>query len=491
MIKRSILTIYIILAVFLVGSQATQKSAKAKPLTVEEKVTKLFEKWNNPDSPGAAVAVIKDGMVVYRNGFGSAHMEYNVPITPSTIFHVASVSKQFPAFAITMLEEQGKLSVDDDIRKYLPWMPDFGHKVTIRHLLNHTSGIRDQWELLIFSGWRMEDVMTQKDILYLLKRQRDLNFKPGDQYMYCNSGFTLLTEIVSKVSGEPFVDWVDKNIFKPLGMNSTHFHLDHQRIVKNRAYSYRQDKKRGLVKSVLSYANVGATSLFTTVEDMANWMRNYSEKRVGNDRVISRMFKSGTLNNGKITGYARGLGVGQYKGLIQIGHGGADAGFRTVMQYFPKEKFGVVVLSNLAQFSPGQLAAQIADIYLADKIKKPEGQSRQSQRKTIKLSNKKLRAFAGPFWLASSRLLRHLKADGKKLFYVRSSENKSELVPYSQTAFFMKDAPHVTVEFSQLTDGTWNKAKVTVGTDIIGANRVETFKPTNEDLKEFSGLYES
>lgn len=489
--KSIVLTVCMILSSLLIGLRAAEKTLPEKQLTVEEQVGKLFEKWDNPASPGAAVAVVRDGMVVYRNGFGSAQMEYNIPITPSTIFHVASVSKQFTAFAISLLEEQGKLSADDDIRKYLPWMADFGDKVTIRHLLNHTSGIRDQWELLIFSGWRMEDVITQKDILYLLKRQKELNFKPGEQYMYCNSGFTLLTEIVAKVTGRPFVEWMDANVFKPLGMHSTHFHLDHQQIVKNRAYSYSQDRKRGLVKSLLSYANVGATSLFTTVEDMANWMRNYSEKRVGNDRVMARMFETGVLNNGKKINYARGLGVGEDRGLKFISHGGADAGFRSNMRYFPDEKFGVVVLSNLAQFNPGQLTRQIIDIYLKDRFKTTADSDSEVKRKAIRLSRKKLEGFVGTYWLSRSRLLRTMKLEGKKLYYVRSPENKSELVPYARNALFMKEFPQVTVEFFKTKTGQYERIKVTVGTEIINGNRVELFKPTPEELKAYTGQYES
>ncbi|NIO80107.1 MAG: serine hydrolase, partial [Candidatus Aminicenantes bacterium] len=192
----------------------TTTTSKEK-LSFEEKVDKLFEKWNTIDSPGAAAAIIKDGMVIYRKGFGSAQLEYNIPITPSTVFHVASVSKQFTAMAISMLEAEGKLSINDDIRKHLPEVPDFGKTITIRHLLHHTSGIRDQWELLIMAGWRMDDVLTQNHIMELVKRQKELNFSPGERYMYCNTGYTLLAEIVSRASGKPFTQWTQENIFKP------------------------------------------------------------------------------------------------------------------------------------------------------------------------------------------------------------------------------------------------------------------------------------
>ncbi len=489
--KQIIAAIFILMTCFMVSLVADEKVVADKNLTPEEQVDLLFKKWDNPGSPGAAVAIIRDGMVIYRKGFGSAQLEYNIPITPSTIFHVASVSKQFPAFAITMLEEQGKLSADDDIRDYLPWMPDFGKTVTIRHLLNHTSGIRDQWELLILSGWRMEDVITQKDILYLLKRQRELNFDPGEEYLYSNSGFTLLSEIVAKVSGKPFVEWVDENIFKPLGMDSSHFHIDHQQIVKNRAYSYQEDPKRGLVRSILNYANVGATSLFTTVEDMANWMRNYSEKRVGNDQMIARMFEQGLLNNGEKINYGRGLGVGIYKGLKYIGHGGADAGFRSSMDYFPEEKFGVVVLSNLASFNPSQLSRQIVDIYLADRFKIQPEERKPVVRKAIRLSKKQLQQFEGNYWLSRSKLLRQIKQEGKTLFYVRSEENRSELIPFGKSAFYMKEFPDVTVEFLERENGKSGSIRVTVGKELLDGTRMEPFNPSPTELNAYSGGYRS
>ena len=318
------------------------------------------------------MAIIKDGMVVYRKGFGSAQLEYDIPITPSTVFHVASVSKQFTAMAITMLEAAGKLSADDDIRKYLPEMADFGKTITIRNLLHHTSGLRDQWELLILSGWRMDDVITQADIMDRLKRQRELNFAPGERYLYCNSGFTLLAEIVARVSGQPFTQWTQENIFKPLGMTSTHFHLDYQEIVKNRAYSYQGDPEKGFAQSVLNYANVGATSLFTTVEDMANWVRNFEDKRVGGAAVMDRMLTKGVLTNGSEIPYGRGIVIDEYKGLKFIGHDGGDAGFRSNVMFFPGERFGVAIFSNLASFNPGAVSRQIADIYLASRLKPQE-----------------------------------------------------------------------------------------------------------------------
>jgi CubicO group peptidase (beta-lactamase class C family) len=333
-----------------------------------ELVDKIFMKEIKADSPGAAVAIVKDHSIIYKNGYGLACMDYDIPITPSTIFHVASVSKQFTAFSVAMIADQGEISLNDDIRKYLHEVPDFGKTITIRHLIHHTSGLRDQWELLMLAGWLIDDVITQEHILKLVSNQRELNFTPGDKYLYCNTGYTLLAEIVSRVSGKSFVDYTSENIFKPLCMNNTHFHDDYEMIVKNMAYSYYYDNNGILKKSILTFANVGATSLFTTVEDLAKWMDNYDKKSVGGESVINQMMQKGKLNNGEEINYAFALKIAEYRGLKTFGHDGMDAGYRTCFVCFPEQKFGIIILCNLGSLSPYNLAMQIADIYLADQL---------------------------------------------------------------------------------------------------------------------------
>ncbi|MGK0448825.1 MAG: CubicO group peptidase (beta-lactamase class C family), partial [Polaribacter sp.] len=244
-----------------------------------KQVDELFTVWDTDNTPGAAVAIVKNGVIIYKKGYGSANLEYDIPITPSTIFHIASVSKQFTVFSILLLEKQGKLSLDDDIRKYIPEVPDFGKTITLRHLASHTSGLRDQWNLMGMAGWRPDDVITKEHILKLVTNQKELNFEPGEEYTYCNTGFTLLAEVVARVSGESFAEYTEANIFQPLQMNNTLFYDDHEKIVKNRAYSYYSDDT-GFKKSVLSYANVGATSLFTTVEDLSLWAMNFNSQKI-------------------------------------------------------------------------------------------------------------------------------------------------------------------------------------------------------------------
>jgi CubicO group peptidase (beta-lactamase class C family) len=365
------------------------------------RVDRLFAQWNKPGSPGAAVAVVRNGEIVFKYGYGLANLEYDIPITPATVFHVASVSKQFTAMSILLLEQQGKLSIDDDIHKYLPEMADFGATITLRNLLNHTSGLRDQWDLVRMAGWRMDDVITQRQLLSMLFHQKELNFAPGAEHLYCNSGFTLLAEIVHRVSGRTFPQFTRDAIFQPLAMNSTHFHDDHEMLVKNRAYSYQPDGERFKL-AALNYANVGATSLFTTVEDLAKWAHNFELPRVGDAALIARMETPGVLNNGKKLDYACGIVVSEFRGLRVVQHSGGDAGYRSQITMFPDQKFSVVVLSNLATAVPGRLAMQVAGIYLADRFPKPEDKRPDGPvapgRKFEKLSPERLQEFAGDYY---------------------------------------------------------------------------------------------
>ena len=300
-----------------------------------------------------------------------SNLEYNVAITPSSIFHIASESKQYVAFCMLLLEQQGKLSIDDDIRKYLDYVPDLGKKITIRHLIHHTSGLRDQWQLLANAGWQLDDVITQEHIIKLVSKQKGLNFDPGEEQLYCNTGYTLMAEIVKKASGLSLREYTDKYIFKPLEMTNTHFHDNYREIVPNRTYSYSPKGNSEYQHSVLSYSTVGATSLFTTVEDEAKWLMNYEHGKVGGKDLLEKMYSQGLLNSGKKLTYAYAINIGDYKGWKEIGHGGGDAGFRTYATRFPEQELGIIVFSNLASFNSYAMTMQVADLLLPRKEIKP------------------------------------------------------------------------------------------------------------------------
>lgn len=370
---------------------------------IDQLVNAILHLSDGKVAPGVSIGVMKDGKMVYSRGFGYADMESEEKVTPKTMFHVASVSKQFTAFSIALLIDQGKISLTDDIRKYLPEIHDFGKTITIDHLIHHASGLRDQWNLLAMAGWRLDDVITKNQILRLISKQRELNFNPGDESVYCNTGYTLLAEIVSRVGGKSFADWTQENIFKPLEMNNTLFYDDHEKMVMGRAYSY-QPATIGYKKSVLSYANAGATSLFTTPEDLSLWALNFEKMKVGNPRIMAMMDQRFILTKGDTISYAFAQDIGKYKGLNTRAHSGGDAGFRSFLLRFPDQHFSVSVFSNLASFDPGSLSFTIADLYLKDQLKeekpKPNPAPPAPEEKKIPFdaSKVKLSEFVGTFY---------------------------------------------------------------------------------------------
>jgi CubicO group peptidase (beta-lactamase class C family) len=406
---------------------------------LEVKIDSIFENFNDINKPGATVAVVKNNKIVFKKGFGSANLEYGIPNSPSTIFHIASVSKQFTVFSILLLEKDGKLSFDDDIRKYIPEVPDFGKTITLRHLASHTSGMRDQWTLLAMAGWRLDDVITKEHILKLVSQQKELNFNPGESYMYCNTGFTLLAEVVARISGKTFAEFTEDRIFKPLNMINTLFYDDHEKIVKNRAYSYQSVSDDKYKKSVLNFANVGATSLFTTVEDLALWSMNFSSYIVGNKNIVDKMNTLAVLNNGETFGGAYGQFINTYKGLNQIQHGGADAGYRSYLGRFPDQNFAVMVFSNLAQSNPGNLALQVADLYLKDSLEKESNTTIASKVDVeyVKIPSEQLENLSGHFWNEDQKYASKIYVKNDTLRYFIGEGNEHSLVPITPKEFKM------------------------------------------------------
>jgi len=473
-------------------SLAQVKPAETSPApaeSLESKVDKIFAEWDKWDTPGASLTVLKAGQIIYKRGYGCAQLEYNIPIMPSTIFHVASVSKQFTAFAAALLASRGKLSLDDDIRKYLPEVPDFGKTITLKHLIFHTSGLRDQWEALSIAGWRLDDVITKEHILKMVRNQKELNFAPGEEHLYCNTGYTLLAEIVARVSGQSFPDWTAENIFKPLGMSNTHFHDDHEMIVKNMAYSYSPRKAGGFAKSVLSYANVGATSLFTTVEDLCRWIQNFEDARVGGPDVIRQMQEPGILNNGKKLEYAFGLAVGEYRGLRTVGHSGGDAGYRSHVVWFPEQDFGVAVLSNLGSMATGELALKVAEAYLADKMVPEKPKPGVSDLKPVKVSPTILDTYIGKYELEIGFLL-VITREGDKLWGETPGNEKVGLIPESETRFLIKEFEGA-LTFERDKEGKVTGFLFQSGEQKIPAKKLAPPILTAEALAEFSGDYRS
>jgi len=397
------------------------------------RVDKVFAAWDKPDSPGLAIAVVRDGKIVHSRGYGLANLEYGVRNTPATIFHAASVSKQFTAFAIHLLAHDGKLSLDDEARKHLPELRVQGPPITIRHLLHHTSGLRDQWNLLQLAGLRMDDGITEGDILGLLWQQRQLNFAPGEDELYSNSGYTLLAQIVKRVSGQPLAAFAQERIFGPLGMKSTHFHENYGALVKGRAYSYVRVRD-GWRYTALSFSNVGATSLFTTVEDLARWDANFDDARVGGPAVAAAMLVSGRLNSGREINYASGLGMRSYRGLPAVEHGGIDAGYRAHILRLPKQRLSVLMLGNAADLATGELARRVADVYLEGTAGLEAPRAFPAE---MEIEARELTPYLGDFQLRPGVVL-NFSLEGKRLMVEATGQPKFPMFAAADNRFFAK-----------------------------------------------------
>lgn len=339
-------------------------------------------------------------------------------------------------------------------------------------------------------GWRLDDVITKEHIMKMVRHQKELNFDPGQENLYSNTGYTLLAVIVERVSGQSFREYTEANIFKPLGMANTHFHDDHERIVKNRAYSYTSAGPAGGFKlAALNYANVGATSLFTTAEDLTRWVINFEDKKIGGAAVIDQMQQVGVLNNGRQLGYAFGLGIGPYRGLKTVGHAGGDAAYRSFVFWFPEQRFGVVALSNFSSLNPQQMAMRIADIYLADKLGPAQPGPTPAERTAVKVDPAIFEDYVGRY-LAEGLGIITISREGDRLMGQPAREPKAELIPQSETKFYVRaNNSEITFERDEKGKVVRFSMKTTSQTQV--ARRLDSPPATAEQLAQFAGDYYS
>ncbi len=326
-------------------------------------VLACLQSFDHADRPGLSVAIAGGGSELLRWVGGLADLDHGLPVTVDTPFHVASVSKQFTAFSIALLERDGRLDLSDDVRTHLPYVPDLGAPITLGHLIRHTSGLRDQWSLLELAGVDLESHITQRQILNLVMRQQGLNFAPGSQFSYCNTGYTLLAEVVRSVSGQTLRTFAQERIFKPLGMSNTFIYDDASQIIPGRALSYERRNDGGWRYVRLNYETWGATSLHSTASDLTLWGANFSKPKVGDSALIERISSPGRLEDGTPIPYGFGLQIGKRAGHPCVFHGGSDAGFRAAITHFRDDDLTIAVLAN-TPLEVAHITNQIADIVL-------------------------------------------------------------------------------------------------------------------------------
>ena len=434
-------------------------------------VDKVFAEWNRPDSPGCALALFQDGKIIYELGYGMADLEHNVPITPETVFYVRSLSKQFTAMAAALAIQQGRLSHDDDIRKYLPELPSYGPVVTVRHLIHHTSGLRDVNTLLTMAGRRGDEAFNNLEVLRLVARQKALNFNPGEQYLYSNSGYAFLALAVERATGTPFGKYAEANIFKPLGMTVTHFHDDLSRIVKHRAYAYER-RPSGEIRLDTPYnERSGAGGVMTNVRELLKWDENFFDGHVGGKSLIEQLQVPGRLNSGQALNYAWGLQVTTYRGLRLVEHGGSLGGYRAHLMRFPERHFSIACLCNLGSINPGALSRQVADIYLADHFTEPKpttaaiggSNAQRPPRETPlpPLSVKQLADYAGTYYSDELEATFVVLVQGGRLAVRRGLQREATpLEPDSTDQFRLAG---MTVRFNRDANGRINGMSVQAG----------------------------
>jgi CubicO group peptidase (beta-lactamase class C family) len=367
-------------------------------------VDEVFADFAKPDSPGCSLAVARDGRLLYAKSYGMANLELDVPLSPSSVFDIGSTSKQFTAASILLLEKQGKLAVNDDIHKYIPELPDYGKKITILNLLNHTSGLRDYLVLFELAGENVDSVTTDDEALALIARQKALNFDPGSEWLYSNTGYFLLSVIVKRTSGKSLRDFAAENIFQPLDMTHTQYRDTHTSLILNRALAYDPiEKGPGYTLDVSYFEQTGDGAVHTTAGDLLKWDENFYSGKVGGADFLAEMQQTGTLSSGKHFGYAKGLSISTYRGLRTVRHGGSWGGYRAELLRFPDQHFSVVCLCNRSDGNPSRHANQVADIYLRSVMKEKapkkddDDDEDRKRRPEISVSSAELASFAGDY----------------------------------------------------------------------------------------------
>jgi CubicO group peptidase (beta-lactamase class C family) len=394
-------------------------------------VDELFRHWDHTNTPGMTVAILRDGKPVYIRGYGMANVELSVPNRPGIAYPLASNSKQFTAFAIHLLAGEGKLSLTDDVRKYLPELPDFGAPITLEMLLHHTSGLRETTSLLDLQGYGPEDAVSRQQALDLLWHQKELNFRPGSEYLYSNSNYLLLGLIVERVSGMSLGEFWRQRIFQPLGMAATYASAEPIPIIPHRASGYGRGEDGRYTPRQTPDVMLGPSGISSTVGDLTKWLANFDNPiTVGNPAVITAMLKMGTLSDGTPITYASGLHREHYRGLPFIEHSGANWGYKTGILRFPTRHLTIIILANADGSDPPSLAFSIADIYL-------EGEFPSSPPKPamIAMPVHLIDQYTGVYAVATGTTLR---APGRRYVFRRQDfiGPAAQLAAFSATDFF-------------------------------------------------------
>lgn len=478
---------------FFLLTSASQAKAQSVIDSVSNQMDIIFKKYTMASGPGAAVAVLRDGKIVFKKSYGFANLEYGQPINSSSVFDLCSVTKQFTGLAISTLIQEGKITLHDDIRKYLPQVPDFKKVITVDNLVHHTSGLRDYPEALMLAGWRYTELCTLDDVMTFVSHQKELDFEPGSKESYCNTDYVLLAAIAEKVTGKSFPEWMKENVFSPLQMNNSFILSDSRTIIPNLATSYsHSNQEYQKYNDILS--SYGSSCMYATIDDLTKWVFHFQEMLEAKDPVYIRMLQGSMLNNGEKVAYGFGLEQDTYQGLKTIWHTGAWCGYRTIIINYPEQHFAIITLSNADDNDIGGLyVREIAAVFLKDVLKTNEQEvERVKTLPTIKLDNAVLQKYTGrfkmdvnngptlSFTIENGQLVGHngnvsfgLEARTESCFYDPS--DRATITFDNSDTYVFRDAG-ITIRANRTTDEPVKKIK---------------FNPTVAQLKAYTGTYYS
>lgn len=452
-----------LLALSFITSVAHAQDAPA----FSNEIDTIMQAYDRENTPGVVVAVIDAGKVVFAKGYGMANLEHGLPMTRSTVSDLGSVSKQFTAFAIAVLAQQGKLSLDDDIRTHLPEIPDLGATVRVRHLIHHMSGLREIYSSLQIAGWQSGDRIAQEDALRLMARQRELNFAPGSEYLYCNTAYMLLAEIVGRVGGQPFPEWMQANVFDPIGMSSTTIMAEFGQVIPNVATSY--SRSNGTLRQVYDNSTIqGAGGIYSTVDDLAKWIGNFAHPVVGDAQTVEQIQQRGVLTNGDTLSYAFGITVGDFRGLRRLQHGGSSAGYRAWLAYFPEVGIGIVTLSNFADFDR-RAQNEIVEAVLGDRLAPAAADTSNQENpdppkaaQPFIMTPEELRAYAGMYYSAELETVYTFTVEDGRLMARHRRYDPFEVALITRDEF---DGPSFvdTIEFERDSSGRITGMRISNG----------------------------
>lgn len=483
------------LALFMSSSLVVEVARASDPKPAE--IDAIFADYDGTTTPGCSLGVIRDSELTYARGYGMANLEYGIALSPESVFRTASVGKQFTAMAIAILDQQGALSLDDPLSKHFPEFPSWADDITIRHLVHHTSGIRDYLTLAWLAGYGDEAYYTDEFALDLLARQRHLNFAPGDDHLYSNSGYLLLAHTVKRATGKSLREWAAENMFGPLGMEHSHFHDDHTHIVPMRADGYAPTED-GFQISMTTLDMVGDGGVYTTIGDFLFWDRNFYDNKLGlgGSELIEQVTTPGELNHDEPMTYAFGLDVDEYRGLPVVAHGGAFVGFRTSTLRFPEQRLSVAVYCNRADANPGDRSRQVAGLYLGDVMEPEVSSTTQAEGdvQPVQVAQAKLEALVGHYWNEERRSAWEVALEDQKLYLVVSEEDRFELAALEDHSFSVRGPwTNAEVRFEPPTE----ENDLRMSLVLPGAAEPRVFErfipvdPTSADLAAFAGTYHS